>query len=97
MACARDGWGSEEIGDTSGTLHIQAWLLDSCKKKFSRTFVMDKDNINTMFPTVDNVQFDSPYSLTSTIVSVQVHFNLMKEICTNFKRNINLHGLEVKF
>lgn len=81
VACARDGWGSEEIAETSGTLYIQAWLLDSCKKKFSRTFMMDKDNINTMFPSVDSVQFDSPYSLTSTIVSVQVRIKFMiKEI-----------------
>eukprot|EP00105_Crassostrea_gigas_P035481 XP_019919629.1 PREDICTED: uncharacterized protein LOC105320275 [Crassostrea gigas] len=56
----------------SGTLYIQAWLLDSCRKKFTRTFMMDKDNINTMCPTVDTVQFDSPYSMTSTTVSVQM-------------------------
>lgn len=75
MACARDGWGSEEMAYGSGTLYIQAWLLDSCRKKFTRTFMMDKDNINTMCPTVDTVQFDSPYSMTSTTVSVQVRIN----------------------
>ncbi|XP_052708928.1 complement decay-accelerating factor-like [Crassostrea angulata] len=34
--------------------------------------MMDKNNINTTFPTIDNVKFDSSYSLTSTIVSVQM-------------------------
>lgn len=90
VACARDGWGTEEISDTSGTLHIQAWLLDSCKKKFSKSFMMDKNNINTTFPTEDNVKFDSSYSLTSTIVSVQVR---LLSISFNY---INMMSISIK-
>lgn len=70
--CARDGWGTENVQGKSASLHIQAWVFNS--KQFTRSFIMDKNNVDVTSPTTDTVPFDSTYSLDSMLVSVQVSF-----------------------
>lgn len=70
--CARDGWGTENVQGKSASLHIQAWVFSS--KQFTRSFFMDKNNVDVTSSTTDTVPFDSTYSLDSMLVSVQVSF-----------------------
>ncbi|XP_062595954.1 uncharacterized protein LOC134257344 [Saccostrea cucullata] len=72
VACARDGWGSEELQSSSADLFIQVWILDSCNKHFSSSFQLDKNNADPTSPTVDRVTLGSSYSLNTTLVSVQM-------------------------
>ena len=70
VACAKDGWGSEEPQETSATVHIQAWVL--CTKQFTKTHMLNMNSATA----VDTVPFDAVYSLDTTLVSVQVCFLL---------------------
>nr|XP_022310970.1 uncharacterized protein LOC111116274 [Crassostrea virginica] len=66
VACAKDGWGSEEPQETSATVHIQAWVL--CTKQFTKTHMLNMNSATA----VDTVPFDAVYSLDTTLVSVQM-------------------------
>ncbi|XP_062613868.1 uncharacterized protein LOC134275615 [Saccostrea cucullata] len=66
VACAVDGWGTEGFRCNTASLYIQAWILYSCDKLFSKQFTLDKSDTNT----VERVSLDSVYSLDSAFVSV---------------------------